>query len=96
MLDGLVHHRGDLLWEANVGLDDQRLSTQGADLIGHLAEGSRQLGVRVDGLSGQGNVGPFAGGSQGDCGADAATSTRNQDNLIFKTHGDSPGDWLTG
>ena len=77
-------HRGFL---ANVDLKRQRLAAGFFDRGGGGVDGAFQLGVRIDGLGGDGDIGAVGGGFERDRKPDAARAAGDEKRLAFKRHG---------
>ena len=71
-LDGPGDRVIDLGLLADVDLERQRLAAGRLDLLGRAVNGAGQLGMRLDGLGGDRDVGAVARGAQRDGQADAA------------------------
>jgi hypothetical protein len=84
-LHRLGNGRLNLVLEADVAGDGKRLAAGLLDLLGSRKDRAFQLGVRLGGLGGDGDVGAVARGPERDGEADAATGTRDEQRFPLGT-----------
>src|SRR5262249_41376566 len=85
-LHGLLDRLGDLVLEADVDRERERLAAGRDDLLGSREDGARQLGVRIGGLRDDRDVGAVARGAQRDGLADATAGTGDEERLALERH----------
>jgi hypothetical protein len=83
-LHRLLDRRLHLLLEADIAGDGQRLAAGRFDLLGGGEDGAFELGMRLGGLGGDGNVGAVARGPERDGQADAPAGAGNKQRLALE------------
>ena len=85
-------HRGLV---AHVDGERQRLAAGLFDRGGGGVDGAFELGMRLDGLGGDGDIGAVGGGLERDRETDAARAAGDEQGLALQRHGDPPGLFLS-
>jgi len=76
-VDGVLN----ALFVSNIALDWEALATSLTDLLGSRVDCARELWMRLDGLSGDSNIGSVPGGSQNDRESDSSGGATDKDGL---------------